>query len=79
MDAITVRATMANRCCWRRLRDSQSRAARRAAAKALADGEPYADYCPSSTVLVCTGLYEPERELAPSCACTDSLSRAVTR
>lgn len=30
-----------------------------------------ANYCPSSTVMVCTGLYEPERELAPSCACAD--------
>ena len=30
-----------------------------------------ASYCPSSTVMVCTGLYEPERELAPSCACAD--------
>lgn len=28
-------------------------------------------YCPASTVMVCTGLYEPERELAPSCACAD--------
>lgn len=30
-----------------------------------------ANYCPAGTVLVCTGLYEPERELAPSCACAD--------
>ena len=28
-------------------------------------------YCPTGSVLVCTGLYEPERELAPSCACAD--------
>jgi len=34
-----------------------------------------AAYCPSGTVLVCTGLYEPERELAPSCACADLYSR----
>ena len=30
--------------------------------------------CPAGTVLVCTGLYEPERELAPSCACADLTS-----
>ena len=28
-------------------------------------------YCPAGTVLVCSGLYEPERELAPSCACAE--------
>jgi len=33
-----------------------------------------AAYCPAGTVKVCTGLYEPERELAPSCACADLVS-----
>ena len=28
-------------------------------------------YCPTGTVMVCSGLYEPERELAPSCGCAD--------
>ena len=30
--------------------------------------------CPAGTVLVCTGLYEYHRELAPSCACADLTS-----
>lgn len=32
-------------------------------------------YCPAGTVLICTGLYEPERELAPSCGCADLVGR----
>lgn len=32
-------------------------------------------YCPTGTVLVCTSLYEPERELAPSCGCADLMGR----
>ena len=28
-------------------------------------------YCPAGTVMVCSGLYEPERELAPSCGCAE--------
>ena len=31
-------------------------------------------YCPTGTIMVCSGLYEPERELAPSCACADLMS-----
>lgn len=30
-----------------------------------------ANSCPSGTMMVCSGLYEAERELAPSCACTE--------
>ena len=30
-------------------------------------------FCPSGTVMVCSGLYEPERELAPSCGCATVL------
>lgn len=33
------------------------------------------NYCPTGTVMVCSGLYEPERELAPSCGCADLMSR----
>lgn len=31
----------------------------------------HTQYCPSGTIMVCSGLYEPERELAPSCACAN--------
>ena len=31
-------------------------------------------YCPVGTVMVCSGLYEPERELAPSCGCAALIS-----
>ena len=32
-------------------------------------------YCPVGTVMVCSGLYEPERELAPSCGCASPMGR----
>ena len=28
-------------------------------------------HCPTGAVLVCTGMYDPRDELAPSCACAD--------
>ena len=33
------------------------------------------EYCPVGTVMVCSGLYEPERELAPSCGCASLMGR----
>ena len=33
-----------------------------------------ANYCPAGTVMVCSGLYEAERELAPACGCAEVIS-----
>ena len=30
-------------------------------------------FCPTGTIMVCSGLYEPERELAPSCGCASMM------